>query len=346
MSGFPLVFDGHNDTLLALYQGERGDGGFFAQSDKGHIDLPRARAGGFGGGFFAIWVPNDPKESGTGPITEVAERPALDLANAQHTAIAMAAILFRTEAASEGQLKVVRTADEIARCLENDVIAAIFHLEGAEPLDTNLDALEVFYQAGLRSLGIVWSRPNAFAHGVPFGLGSPDTGPGLTDAGRALVQACNRLGVMLDLSHLNEQGFWDVARLSTAPLVASHSNVHALCPTTRNLTDRQLAAIKESDGLVGLNFHVGFLREDGQTNRDTPFETMVRHVDYLVEKLGIDRVGLGSDFDGCTISNELGDVRGLPKLLGALAARGYDDASLRKIAHENWLRVLKKTWGK
>ncbi|HEX5416431.1 MAG TPA: membrane dipeptidase, partial [Chloroflexota bacterium] len=191
----------------------------------------------------------------------------------------------------------------------------------------------------------VWSRPNAFGSGVPFGQGSPDTGPGLTDAGRALVRACNRLGVMLDLSHLNEKGFWDVAGLSTAPLVASHSNVHALCPSTRNLTDRQLAAIKESDGLVGLNFHVGFLRADGQTNRDTPLETMVRHVDYLVEKLGLERVGLGSDFDGCTIPNELGDVSGLPKLLGALATHGYGDAALRKIAHENWLRVLRKTWG-
>jgi len=345
MSGFPLVFDGHNDTLLALYQGQRGEGGFFTRSDKGHIDLPRARAGGFGGGFFAIWVPNDRSETGTGPLTAVAERPALESAYAQRTAMGMAATLFRVEAASEGQVKVVRSAEEIARCLESGVIAAIFHFEGAEPLDTNLDALEVFYRAGLRSLGIVWSRPNAFAHGVPFGAGSPDTGPGLTDAGRALVQACNRLGVMLDLSHLNEQGFWDVARLSTAPLVASHSNVHALCPSTRNLTDRQLAAIKESDGLVGLNFHVGFLRADGQTNRDTPLETMVQHLDYLVDKLGIDRVALGSDFDGCTISNEIGDVSGLPKLLGALAAHGYDEAALRKIAHENWLRVLRKTWG-
>src|SRR5919202_1128991 len=150
----------------------------------------------------------------------------------------MTASLFRIEAESQGQLKVVRTAAE-------------------------LDALEVFYQAGLRSLGPVWSRPTAFGHGVPFAFPrSPDTGAGLTDAGKELVRACNRLGIMIDLSHLNEQGFWDVAGLSDAPLVATHSNAHALCPSTRNLTDEQLGAIAGSGGLVGVNFAVSFLRED------------------------------------------------------------------------------------
>jgi membrane dipeptidase len=203
----------------------------------------------------------------------------------------------------------------------------------------------MFYQAGLRSLGPVWSRPNAFATGVPFSFpASPDTGPGLTDAGGALIRACNRLGIMIDLSHINEQGFWDVAHISDAPLVATHSNVHALCRSTRNLTDKQLDAIKESDGMVGLNFAVGFLREDGKNEEDTPLDVMVQHIDYLVERIGIDRVGLGSDFDGATMPRDLGDAAGLPKLVAALRARGYDDAALRKIAHENWVRVLRKTW--
>ena len=122
---------------------------------------------------------------------------------------------------------------------------------------------------------------------------------------------------MLDLSHLNEQGFWDVAGLSTAPLVATHSNAHALSPGARNLTDRQLAAIHESDGMVGVNFHVGFLREDGGEDKDTPLSTVVRHIDYLVEHLGIDRVGFGSDFDGATMPAELGRRRG-----AAQAGRG------------------------
>jgi membrane dipeptidase len=191
----------------------------------------------------------------------------------------------------------------------------------------------------------VWSRPNAYADGVPFRFpSSPDTGSGLTGAGKELVGECNRLGVLVDLSHTNERGFWDVAGLTEAPLVATHSNAHALCPASRNLTDRQLDAIRDSDGMVGVNFAVGFLREDGGESEETPLETVVRHVDYLVERVGINGVGFGSDFDGAKVPERIGDVSGLPNLLAALHDAGYDDASLRKLAHENWGRVLRATW--
>jgi membrane dipeptidase len=149
---------------------------------------------------------------------------------------------------------------------------------------------------------------------------------------------------MVDLSHINERGFWDVARLSGAPLVATHSNAHALCPASRNLTDRQLDAIRDSDGMVGVNLAVAFLREDGGESEDTPLETVVRHVDHLVDRLGIDRVGFGSDFDGAKVPKQIGDVSGLPELLGALRARGYDEMALGKLAHGNWIRVLRATW--
>lgn len=352
-----LIFDGHNDTLLRVAFPDRANGtSFFERGKKGHIDFPRAVEGGFGGGFFAIFIPG---KSGRGirkpPKFEDYLKPdgsfesplpaALKADYALNTAMTVSAALFRLERESQGKFKVVRTADELETCLKTGVMAAIYHFEGAEMIDPDLNNLEVLYQAGLRSLGIVWSRPNAFGHGVPFAFPkSPDTGDGLTDAGKALVKACNELGIMIDLSHLNEKGFWDVEKLSTAPLVATHSNVHALSPTSRNLTDKQLDAIKASDGMVGLNFAVAFLREDGLNNVDTPLETMVRHIDYLVEKLGIDRVGFGSDYDGATIPKEIGDVAGLPKLVEALRKAGYDDEALRKIGHENWLRVLRKTW--
>jgi membrane dipeptidase len=218
-------------------------------------------------------------------------------------------------------------------------------MEGAEPLAPDLSDLERWYERGLRSVGLVWSRPNAFAEGVPFRFpSSPDTGPGLTHAGRELVQACNRLGILLDLSHLNEAGFWDVQAISDAPLVATHSNAHALCAASRNLTDRQLDAIRESGGVVGVNFAVGFLREDGDNGATTPITEIVRHFDYLVERMGLDHVAFGSDFDGATIPEELGGVSGLPKLLQALRDAGYDAAALAKLTHENWLRVLRETW--
>jgi len=348
------VFIGHNDTLLSLYLPERGEGrSFFTRSDIGHIDLPRAREGRMAGGIFAIFVPPDPliqplrrdEVIKTDSGYEVPLAASIEQGYALRVTMSMMANLFKIERESKEQVKVVRTVDELTTCLYKDIFTAIIHFEGAEAIDPGLDALEVFYQAGLRSLGIVWSRPNAFAHGVPFGFPrSPDTGSGLTVAGRELVRASNRLGIMLDLSHLNEQGFWDVANLSDAPLVATHSNAHALCPTTRNLTDKQLDAIKASKGIVGLNFAVTDLRDDGWNNSDTPIEVMVYHINYLVERLSIECVGFGTDFDGATIPQEIGDVTGLPKLINALRESGYDDDALSKLAYKNWVRVLSKTW--
>ncbi len=352
----PLIFDGHNDTLLDLYLPNRGHGRtFFDHSTHGHIDLPRARAGGFGGGFFAVYVPNPIVAQGAVSGDVGAKKPGegydlplpepLDHAYALNFAMGMTAKLFEVEAAAAGALKVVRTADELVDCLQRQVVAAILHFEGVEALDTDLHALHVFYQAGLRSLGIVWSRPNQFAHGVPFRFpSSPDTGPGLTEAGQRLVRECNQLGVLIDLSHLNERGFWDVAELSDAPLVATHSGVHALCASARNLTDKQLDAIAETDGIVGINFHIGFLRPDGRTDLETSVTEIVRHAAYVAERIGVQHVGLGSDFDGATMPHDLKDVAGLPKLVAALRAHGFSEAELRLIAHENWIRVLRKTW--
>ncbi|MCY3832583.1 MAG: membrane dipeptidase, partial [Chloroflexi bacterium] len=233
------IFDGHNDTLLRFYQDDDVTyQDFFREMDGGHIDLVRARKGGFAGGFFAVWTPNKQRIAPDSmPDTSKPFAPAaVDFEFAQSAALRMSADLFRLEAESEGRVKIVRSAAELQHCIENDIFAAILHFEGAEPIDADLNALEVFYQAGMRSLGIVWSRPTIFAHGVPIAFpSSPDIGPGLTDAGKRLVRRCNELGILIDLSHINEAGFWDVASISDAPLVATHSNVHALCPISRNL---------------------------------------------------------------------------------------------------------------
>ena len=340
---FPGVFDGHNDVLLRLGGPDGGGpGAFFERGDQGHLDLPRAREGGFGGGFFAVWIPS-PKSPERTPR---GLPPALDAAYALRQTMAATAMLFRIEDRSNGKFRVVRTVAELQRCLDEEVMPAVLHFEGADAIDTDLDTLHVLYRAGLRSLGLVWGRPNAFAEGVAVHFQrSPDTGPGLTEAGRELVRACNNLRIMIDVAHLNERGFWDVAALTDAPLVASHSNAYALCPSTRNLTDPQLDAIAASDGMIGLNFAVNFLREDAARDASTPLEVMVRQIDYLVERVGIDHVGFGSDFDGVLISREIGDVSGLPRLMSALRDRGYDDRALRKLAQENWVRVLRKTWG-
>jgi membrane dipeptidase len=350
MTDAPLpIFDGHNDVLLRLASLPAGEQrAFLERNDAGHLDLPRAREGGFAGGMFAVFVPSKrrrsdkPARSESGYDVPLPEPPKL--ADAQRTTLTLAANLFRIEAESEGRVKVVRTVSELRECLGNGTLGAVFHIEGAEAIDPELDMLEVLYQAGLRSIGIVWSRPNAFGHGVPFRYPtSPDIGPGLTDAGKRLVQACNRLGILIDVSHLNEKGFWDVVQISDRPIVATHSNAHALCQVSRNLTDEQLRAIRDSGGMVGVNFAVSFLRSDGRNDADTPLETVVAHVDYLIERLGVEGVGFGSDFDGATMPRELADAAGLPRLIEALRPR-YDDATLRKLGTGNWLRVLEATW--
>ena len=348
------IFDGHNDVLLRLMKKSEPDGGagsFLTGDGAGHLDLPRARAGGFVGGLFAVFVPPREPDADRDEQMRKAEydvplpQPA-ELTQAQVVAFEMISLLFRIVRRSEGSVHLCRTVGDIRSSIDAGALATVLHLEGAEPIDADFRMLEILYEAGLRSLGPVWSRPNIFGHGVPFRFpSSPDTGPGLTDAGRALVKACNELGIVIDLSHLNEKGFWDVAELSTKPLVATHSNVHALCRHSRNLTDKQLAAIRESGGVVGLNFATCFLRADGRMNADTPLQDMVRHTDYLIEHLGVDGVGLGSDFDGAIVPADLGSVEGLPRLVEAYRAAGYDDATLRKLCTENWLSVLDRTWG-
>jgi membrane dipeptidase len=321
-----VIVDGHNDLTLRTWRGD----------PVWQMDLAAARDAGFAGGFFALFVPSphppDP--------TEIPY--ALPLADPIPTeeAARIARELYETLRALP--VAIATSPDDFTR----ERVTAIVHLEGADPLAPDLSDFEDWYERGVRSIGVVWSRPNAFGEGVPFAFpGSPDTGPGLTAAGRGLVRACNELGVLVDLSHLNEAGFWDVASLSDAPLVATHSNVHALCPSTRNLTDAQLDAIGDSGGIVGVNFAVTFLREDGsQLPDDTTLTEIVRHVDYIAGRIGIDHVAFGSDFDGAVVPTALGGLAGLPKLVDALRDAGYDDAALAKVTHKNWLRVFRATW--
>ena len=246
----------------------------------------------------------------------------------------------------EGQLVLARSiADVDAAFAGEGPPVAVLHLEGAEAIDPGLEALDHWYAAGLRSLGPVWSRANAFATGVQFAFpSSPDIGPGLTARGAALVEACAELGIVVDLSHLNEAGFWDVARLEPGPLVASHSGAHAVAAASRNLTDAQLDAIAASDGLVGIVFASVFLRPDFADTGDTPIGLIAEHARYVADRVGVRHVALGSDFDGATIPAELGDVAGLPKLLNALRGAGFDEEELEAICWRNWRRALDAWW--
>ncbi|MBC2835406.1 dipeptidase [Paragemmobacter straminiformis] len=347
------VFDGHNDILYRILQApEKREAIWLTGEGKGHLDLPRMAEGGFAGGFFAIYMPSphDPDADMDAimdaPPYEVPLPAPLPLGPCQAIAVELSAQLIWMERASGGRFRIVRSVAEIEAARAAGAIAGIMHMEGAEAIDPDCEALYLWHAAGLRSLGPVWSRPTAFGHGVPFKFPStPDTGPGLTEAGKRLVKTCNALRIMVDLSHLNEKGFDDVARISDAPLVATHSNAHAVTPSSRNLTDRQLDMIRETKGMVGLNFATGFLRPDGRRDPVMGWEAILRHLDHLIGRLGEDHVGFGSDFDGATMPDGIVDVAGLPRLIDAMRAHGYDEALLRKLAWGNWIGVLRRVWG-
>jgi membrane dipeptidase len=342
------VFDGHNDVLLRLWSKKKTDThlDFINGDGLGHIDLPRMKAGGMSGGLFAIFAPpvhsTLPDDDNSNPPLEgqLAHRSAVTSTDE------MATLLETIVRNSGGAVSLCRSAADIREAMSAGSIATVMHIEGAEAIGAELEGLQGYYDRGLRSLGPVWSRPNVFGHGVPFRFPStPDTGEGLTSAGKHLIAACNRLGILVDLSHLNEKGFWDIAKIADAPLVASHSNAHAIAASSRNLTDAQIQAVGESGGIVGLNFATGFLREDGRWDRNTSSDIMMRHLDYFLHLAGEDCVGFGSDFDGARIPNFIGDSAGLPAVIVALQAHGYGESLIKKITVDNWLRVLERTWG-
>lgn len=345
----PLIFDGHNDVLSRMSRRQKsGLVTDFRHGDGGHIDVEKAKAGGLAGGFFAVFVPSSGpfrsvlKDMSEAPY-DVPLPPPVSLETAKVEALAQIDLLNTLQ--EQGLVKICTTVTEIAENTLEEAMAAVLHLEGAEAIDPDLENIDELYSLGVRSLGPVWSRNNAFGEGVPFQFPSKaGSGGGLTELGVSLVQACNRKGILVDVSHLTEASFWDVARTTAAPIVATHSNVQSLSQHSRNLTDKQLHAIAESRGLVGLNYATALLREDGRMVDDVPVEALVLHLSHMLSILGEDGVALGSDFDGALVPNCIQDASGLGVLRQAMSLAGFGDALIQKICFDNWIDVLRRTW--
>jgi membrane dipeptidase len=314
------IIDGHTDYLLSLTHTGRS---FLEESTIGHVDLPRARKGNIGAMISAVFLPSELLP--THALIETLR--AVDL-------------LKRTVVASDGQMELIRDYDQLVSCLDRRVFGAIMHFEGAEAIDPEFVVLRLAYEHGLRSLGLVWSRPTIFAEGV----GPENHGHGLTGLGRELVKQCNNMGILIDVSHLNEPGFWDVTAESTKPIVASHSNARAVCDHERNLTDRQIKELAKNGGLMGINYAVGFLVEGARTGSEVPLSVLVDHIDHIVNLVGIEHVALGSDYDGAGVPDAHKDAAHDWAIVEELARRGYDDDAIAKICRDNWLRVLKEVW--
>lgn len=340
MREFPLILDGHEDFITQASGYQNLPGGveledqpppkrrdFLAESEEGHVDLPRAQKGGIGAAFASIWMRNEDAE--------------LDPRGVAATQVDD---LLRLLDRSEGRMRLVRTAADLRACLGGEAFGAILHFEGADPISEDLRELRMYYEAGLRSLGIVWSRPTVFGHGVQLGRGAQPPESGLTAAGRRLVEECNRLGIVIDVSHLNVAGFWGVVEVCQKPFIASHSDAYAISPHQRNLNDDQIRAIAAADGAIGINLTNSFVRPDRSRDASTSLDMIMAHIDHIAGLVGDRHVALGTDFDGADMPEVLSDATHLPSLLQALRRRGYSDDALERITHGNFVRVLDACW--
>lgn len=341
------IFDGHNDALTRLWLSDDTDPvhAFINECLVGHLDLKRCQQAGFVGGMFAIFLP---------PFNYVKQHHPNKLFDSQTTDFNQQQIeqicleqldIAEQLAQRSNDIQICTSVEEIQHCRAQQKLAMVLHMEGAEALQHNPDLLDVFYETGLRSIGPLWNRPSRFGHGLNAKFPhSPDTGAGLTHEGKAFIKRCADKKMAVDVSHMNERAFWDTVDILQQPIVATHSNVHALCPQARNLTDPQLSAIRDSKGIVGVNFDVAFLRKDGQREANTPIDVLLEHLEYLIDRMGEDHVGFGSDFDGALISTEIEDVTGLHGLIERMQERRYSTELITKICWHNWLNVLNRIW--
>ena len=306
-----VIIDGHIDVIFALQLQRRE---FSTRSDIGHVDLPRMREGNVSAALFTVYPASSNFSISTGVDN-----------------------WFKLVENPENSLMQIRNLDDFEKARQSDKIGAILHFEGAGGLDSEFNLLRNYHRLGLRSMGLSWSNMNQFATGV----GTIEE-RGLTAEGKALVLEMQSLGILVDISHLNEKSFWDVNEITNKPIIASHSNAYSICNHVRNLKDDQIQAIKDTNGTIGINLCTSFLDPQKKEDQIT-FEIIKNHIDHIVEKTGINHISLGSDYDGATVPSILKDISYYPKLIEFLR-NTYSKSDIEKITYQNFLRVFKATW--
>jgi membrane dipeptidase len=312
-----LVVDAHVDTLLKVVADGRGLG---ERSPERHVDLPRLLEGGVKVQFFACYI-----------------EPAFKPDRGLQRVIQMIDIFHAEATRNADTMSVCTDTASIHAAVENGRLAAILTVEGGEAIGADLAALRMLHRLGVRSMGLVWNQRNLIADGV----GERRTRGGLTTFGVEVVREMNRLGMIVDVSHLTDEGFYDVIETSRAPIMATHSNARAVCDHPRNLTDDQIRTLAVNGGVMGINFAPAFVRKE-----DANVEAVLDHVDHVVGLVGPDHVGLGSDFDGIgPPPRGLSDPTCLWRLTEGLMKRGYAADDIRKVLGGNHLRVIRCVMG-
>ena len=356
-----ILVDTHNDFLTKTME----KGYVFDNDLKGltHSDLNRMKKGGLDVQFFSVWSDGD-KEN------------PYDFANRQIDSLD--AVINR----NQNKIVKIANSEELLTAVNQGKIAAFVGLEGGHHIEDDLKNLEALYNRGVRYMTLTWNNSTDWATSASDEINNKDlTHKGLTDFGKEIIHRMNNLGMMVDVSHVGEQTFWDVIETTSKPIMASHSSVYNICPHHRNLKDDQIKAIAKNKGVIQINFNSGFIdptvskkEEDFKEmhkaeidsliqtgmhpfiaeesiyttyHKETdllkaPFHMVIEHIDYIVKLVGVDYVGIGSDFDGIVLPpKQLNDVTAYPLITNALLLKGYNEKDIHKILGGNIIRVLK-----
>jgi membrane dipeptidase len=359
-----IFVDSHNDILTAcIEKNVRMDDNL---KGKTQSDLARFKEAGVDVQIFSVWCDGNMQNP-------------YQFANREMDTLD--AVISR----NPDKIVLVRNSAELKKALKQQKLAAMFGVEGGHMIESDLTKLDKIYARGARYMTLTWNNSNPWATSAMDETLKKDslskTHKGLTDFGRDVIKRMNTLGIMVDLSHVGEQTFWDAINTTTKPVIVSHSNAYALCPAFRNLKDEQIKAVAKNGGVIDLNFYSGFidstfknkeikfvlghakeldsLKKSGmvqeyalsvlaekyydevQSSRP-PLSALLAHLEYIVKLAGVDHVGIGSDFDGITSSpKELDDVTNYELITKALIEKGYSKKDIYKILGGNILRVLK-----
>lgn len=364
------LVDTHNDVLTTILTDSVNLD--HDLTGKTHSDLNRFKKGGVDVQIFSVWCDGNRPEPYRWANREIDT-------------------LYAIVQRNPGKIEIAYTPDDLKRITREEKIAAMMGMEGGHMIEDDLSKLDSLYKRGVRYMTLTWNNSTSWATSAmyetssqrPSGEGAVDSvrRKGLTDFGKQVVKRMNELGMMVDISHVGEQTFWDAIQVSTKPVLASHSCAYTLCPVFRNLKDDQIMAIKQNNGVICLNFFSGFVdsnffkrnrlfNERHKAERDSllltvtdpyfadnylfnkyadevrdlrpPLSLLIDHLDYIVKLIGVDHVGMGSDFDGINSAPQgLEGVQDFPKITEELVKRGYSKREIKKILGRNVLRVFK-----
>lgn len=308
-----LIFDSHCDTITKLmHTGE------LLYENTGHLDIKRMKQVGLNIQCFAAWI--SPKYCPNQALQEC---------------IRIIDTFHREIEKYHEHIAIAKNHDDIIKNQQEGKISAILTIEGGDAVQGELSALRIFHQLGVRAMTLTWNHANQIADGVK----DEGLNRGLTEFGIELVREMNRLNMMVDVSHLSERSFWDVLKVSESPVYASHSNVKKLCNHPRNLTDLQIKAIADKEGIIGINFYPAFVKENGKVK----VEDIAAHIQYIRKQVGVQYIGLGGDYDGIDETPEgMEDILGYGELKIALRKQGFSISEIEKVYYENYISYFRK----